>query len=969
MRPVQEILKREARTRKRGNQTEKFADRKIAHFPNLGCWLCIFAVCFGPFSSFGASAANSKVQEIIVVFKTHFDIGYTDLVTNVLTRYRTTFLDKALKLIEDSSTLERDRQFVWTVPGWPLRQMLWEGQTAERREKIVQALKDGRLAVHALPFTLQTESLDLEDLVRGLKFSADIARQNGLPLPRAGKMTDVPEHTWVVPTLLRHAGITFLHLGCNGGSAPMHVPMLFWWEGPDGSRLLTFYSAQYGTGILPPADWPYHTWLAMIMTGDNHGPPTAAEVDKLLKQAESELPGVRIKFGKLEDFYDALSAERNSNIPVVKGDMPDTWIHGFESMPQATKLAWNVRPLEGTVAALDTELRAAGLKPSSIKESLAAAYENSLLYSEHTFGFHGSQPGGFFYGEEWERKRAEGKYALFERSFEDKRDYIRTTARIVTNALAERLQLLVGSVAANGPRICVFNSLPWKRSGEVEIEAPGRSWVAARDLATGQTVELSHSAGALVRFFARDVPPGGYKTFALESKGQSKPPEMAASADQTVLQNKFFRLKIDANRGCIVSLKDMRTGRELVERSAEGTATVGAPAGSAARRANSQTPAGAPARTANSQTPAGAPALPVVGLGEYLHEQFSLTNVQAFMQAYCRGKGGWVDNDFGKPGMPGPDRVPYARLTLTNWTASVSEDGFAKTLTLRCAGAAPLGRAVTMTYTLYEEQPYLDIKWSIEEKTPNPLPEGGWLCLPFAVEHPRFALARLGSLIDPAKDIIEGGNRHLFCLNSGMTITGQDGYGIGLCPLDSPLVSLDEPGLWKFSLDFVPRRARVFVNLYNNEWDTNFPLWQEGSWSSRIRVWVVRGSGPETNLIEPSWEARAPLLGAYADGAGGKLPATNAGLGVSRAGTIVTYFGPDTDMDKPLLRLWELAGNGGLRTVTLPPGLKAATAVPVDLRGVRQGQALRIKNGSFKCKVSAFAPASFILDDPSGILE
>src|SRR5215471_2830489 len=90
-----------------------------------------------------ARGVNTNVQKIIVVFKTHFDIGYTDLITNVLTRYRTTFLDKALKLIEDSRTLERDRQFVWTVPGWPLRQMLWDGQTPERRDKVVQALKEG----------------------------------------------------------------------------------------------------------------------------------------------------------------------------------------------------------------------------------------------------------------------------------------------------------------------------------------------------------------------------------------------------------------------------------------------------------------------------------------------------------------------------------------------------------------------------------------------------------------------------------------------------------------------------------------------------------------------------------------------------------------------------------------------------------------------------------------------------------
>ena len=86
------------------------------------------------FQSQATRAANTRVKEVVVVFKTHFDIGFTALVTNVLTRYRTTFVDGAMKLIDDSRNSPADRQFVWTVPGWPLEQMLWPGQTPERRD-------------------------------------------------------------------------------------------------------------------------------------------------------------------------------------------------------------------------------------------------------------------------------------------------------------------------------------------------------------------------------------------------------------------------------------------------------------------------------------------------------------------------------------------------------------------------------------------------------------------------------------------------------------------------------------------------------------------------------------------------------------------------------------------------------------------------------------------------------------------
>ncbi|MGH7968699.1 MAG: glycosyl hydrolase-related protein, partial [Limisphaerales bacterium] len=199
-------------------------------------------------------------------------------------------------------------------------------------------------------------------------------------------------------------------------------------------------------------------------------------------------------------------------------------------------------------------------------------------------------------------------------------------------------------------------------------------------------------------------------------------------------------------------------------------------------------------------------------------------------------------------------------------------------------------------------------------------------------------------------------------LNGGMMVTGGDGFGVALCPLDSPLVSLGEPGLWKFSLNDHPRRARVFINLYNNQWDTNFPLWQEGSWNSRVRLWVVRSGSLAQNLITPSWEARLPLLAQYAEGPRGPFPATASGLALSRRGVLVTLFGPDPYSDKTLLRVWEQAGTSGPLTVTLPSIFRATKAVPVNLRGEPACEPLAIQNYTFTFSLGPFAPASFRLE-------
>jgi hypothetical protein len=138
----------------------------------------------------------------------------------------------------------------------------------------------------------------------------------------------------------------------------------------------------------------------MQMTGDNQGPPSPQEIDKLLHYAATEMPGVKIHFGTLDDFTKAVLAER-PNLPTVKGDCPDTWIHGIQSNPQETKIARNIRPLEPALDALNTQMRCWGIPTGSISEKLAKAYEQGLLYGEHTWGMNAEYGPRYSYGDDW----------------------------------------------------------------------------------------------------------------------------------------------------------------------------------------------------------------------------------------------------------------------------------------------------------------------------------------------------------------------------------------------------------------------------------------------------------------------------------------------------------------------------------------------------------------------------------------
>ena len=874
-------------------------------------WAAAAAMLIGSSMS---STAGAAVEEVVVVFKTHFDIGYTDLARNVVAKYRTSMIDNALAVCDEAKTMPPEHRFVWTLSGWPMQQVLWSGQTPDRRARVAEAVRDGRLVWHALPASLHTESLDLEDLVRGMVFSSQLSRQFGMPLPRDAKMTDVPAHTWVLPTILKQAGVQFMHIGCNGGSATVEVPPLFWWEGPDGSRVLTMYSGDYGTGLKPPANWPYKTWLALIHTGDNHGPPTADEVKRLQQEAAREVPGMKIRMGRLSDFSDAILKE-NPKLPVVRADLADTWIKGIMSMPIETKLARNVRPQIAALDALGTLLPAWGVRVPSNRDAVAAAYEGSLMFGEHTWGFDAKQFPRL-YGKAWEQARAAGKYARLEDSWGEKAAYINNAAKATRAATAADLEALARAVHVTGSRIVVFNPLPWPRDGTVAVQVSPKASYGLKDAATDQAV-LCQQEGGRLAFLARDVPAMGYRTYVA---GPLPGPLDGKGTPSATLENSFFRLRLDPARGVVASLVDKRSGRELVDSASK------------------------------------------YGLGQYVYERFDADEVAAYVKSYCRNLAPWEFEDFAKFNLPPAKEFPHVTASPAKFQWSVSRGALRTVATMRAAAGKEVPHDVSLRVTLWADQPYVDVEWQVTDKKADPWPEGGWLCFPLKIDQPRFRLGRLGSVTDPAKDIVRGGNFDVFCLNTGLNVLGSDASGVGLCPLDSPLVGLGYPGLYRYSRTFEPRKPLVLVNLFANVYGTNFQQWIGGTWSSRVRLWAVDGKKLAADLITPAWEARSPLQAAMLDGAAGELPPAQAGIELSRKGVLVTALGPNPDGSGTLVRLWEQAGEGGVCTLRLPGELGKATLQPCNLRGEPQGKPILPRAGRHEIRLAPFAPASFLLN-------
>jgi len=891
--------------------------------------LLISTFAFGQIKRFDTTYINPKVKEVIVIFKTHFDIGYTHRAKDIVQFYRTDMIDKALEIMDKTKDLPKEQQFSWTAPGWVMAKVLedWPGQTPERHQRLEEAFKSGRFVTHAMPFSVQSQMLFPEDVARSYESSSFVSRKYGLPLPRGAKMTDVPSQASVLATGLAQGGVKFMHIGCNWPSGAVKYPPLFWWQGPDGSRVLTLYSSVYGTttalnwpfewggkdpyvgrNLIPPADWPYAVWPAIIVTTDNSGPPNTADVKALFDEAEKKMPGMKVKVGRLEDFADAI-LPTHPKLPIIKAEAPDTWIHGIMSDPGGVKISRNINLLIPTVEGLNTELKNWNIAVTDITKDISKAYENVLLYAEHTWG--GSKNINE-YGAAFKKLSPES-YKDLEASWEDKTDYIRTTENIIKPLLAKNLAILAQNVNHEGKRFVVYNPLPYSRS----------EWVQVGD---------QHRY-----IYARNVPPSGYKTYTEKNLVENNSIDLGSNK----IENKYFIIKLDPTRGIISSLIDKRTGREWVDGKAKQ------------------------------------------GLGQYMNERFTYEQTVKYVTDYqqSRGlhafgsKGEWLHPNMYKPGMISEKQVPYRVALSKNGTLKITKEANQETAVIEMpADTANHFPTSSLRITLQDDKPFVDMELTIKDKAKDNWPEADWFCFPFKINSAKFSVGRALGMMDPCKDIMEGADKDIYAVGTGVTITDKDGSGIAFCPFDHPLISLDRPGIWKFSKDFIPHKPVIYLNLYNNQWNTNYRYWYPGTWSSKVRIWTfTKNSTVESRLVTPSLEARTPLLIAETDGKAGNLPTEQAGISVSRKGIQITAFrrnSPDNpvfsstndSLNLTLIRLWEQGGISANVTVTLPKGSKYTKATPVNLRGEVTGKEIRISNDRLRFFLHAYAPASFALE-------
>jgi alpha-mannosidase len=410
---------------------------------------------------------------------------------------------------------------------------------------------------------------DGESLARQLLVGKRYIRERFGVDVRIGYNPDSFGYNWQLPQIYKKSGVDFFvtqKLGWNDTTP--HPHKLFWWESPDGSRVLTYLPRDYVNAMDPlrmARDLGEHSaatgmprLLYLYGVGDHGGGPTRAMLDRArsLQQPSRIFP--QIQLTTAQSFFDAVAADApKRKIPAWQDELYLQYHRGVLTTQAHTKR--NNRRSETLVLNAEKFASLAHLFGRVYPQEALEQAWRKVLFNQ----FHDILPGSSI----------PAVYVDAERDYAEVR---RVGNEVLSGALGE-LALRIRTEGPGAP-VIVFNPLAWTRSEIVEAEfvlppasravevrapdgQPAIAQVAGRD-------EAAHRWK--IGFLAEDVPSLGYKVFHVVPVAQPREISATLVARPGVLENEFLRLTVDGKTGCITSLYDKRSGREALAAGACG---------------------------------------------------------------------------------------------------------------------------------------------------------------------------------------------------------------------------------------------------------------------------------------------------------------------------------------------------------------------------------------------------------------
>ena len=472
-------------------------------------------------------------------------------------------------------------------------------------EQIRERVKEGRWEIVGGMWVEPDLNLpDGESLVRQLLIGQQEFKKDLGVTARIGWNPDSFGYTWQLPQIYKRSGLDYFVTQKMHWNDTNQLPFgLFWWESPDGSKVLTYFPTDYVHMDLSPArlsaDFAQmaarnpgvEETLDLYGVGDHGGGPTRAMLDQgdrfiaSGKPAGNALAVPTMRYGTAQQYFSRVEKTLNPVAPmwnydrIAKGYRIDAPPAGKVSLPTwkdelyfefhrgvfttQAKHKENMRRSE--VATLDAE------KLASLAWLAGQPYPNAAFidsWKKVTFNqFHDLAAGsgiGVIY------RDAQKEYTeVFHADHEIAEDSLKTLAAGIDTRVKA------------GVPILLFNSLAWSRPATVRVSVQMPEHAASIELLDAAdhvvpsqvigTDAATNRFDLLVR--VQELPAMGYTVLHAVAAGAQQPKGtgsqginaevkgdgVQASEDGGgfTLENGLLRVRIDRKSGCVTSLKTL----------------------------------------------------------------------------------------------------------------------------------------------------------------------------------------------------------------------------------------------------------------------------------------------------------------------------------------------------------------------------------------------------------------------------
>ncbi len=757
-----------------------------------------------------------KEWEIYLVQHTHTDIGYTRPQPEILNEHLR-YIDHALDYCDLTDDYPDASKFRWTCEtSWSVREYL-KNRPKAQIDRLLNRMQEGRMEATGMFFNF-SEVIDESALAAQTK-TLKMLKDAGIDVTTI-MQNDVNGVAWCLVDYFQHTDVKYLTMGIHAHRArkPFNKPTTFWWQSPAGNRLLAYRSEHYqyanSLGIhthnqdgfrdnlsiylssLEEKGYPYDR-VALQFSGyvvDNS--PPSVEVCDIIKAWNEKYEWPKLRSSLARDFMLYIDENHSDEIEEKQVAWPDWWTDGVASAAKETKVSRNVHAEASANTALLSISKMMGVQlQDNVQEKITALYDDLLFYDEHTFGA----------AESVRDPLAENTINQWGVKSSYVWDAWKKSAALQEDTWAAMQAFLP---KLKSPSIIVMNTLNWKRSGLIHLFIentiiPEGSDFVITDI-KGNKVPVQEyerrPEGAYYGLWVSDIPPMGFSTFLIHTGRKTK-----KSSEKTInqLDNEYYSINIDKNKGVVTSIFDKQLQTELVDKNDSLT------------------------------------------LGEVIYEQLDNRHEMERLTASNR------DTVY-KP-------LGLKRSYLSNIKTIKYENGpIYQSLILN--GQLPVcadERGVDIEIRLYHYEKKIEFHYRMF-KLAVTTPESVYVSFPFRLEGGKLFYEAQGGLVSPGVNQLEGSSSDWNAIQNFAAVRNMDAQ-IVFSSKDIPLVQFGDINIGRYYYRLKPKTNYIFSWVLNNYWVTNFKASQEGELRWK---YAITSSDNRSNSFASrfGWGDRAPLL-------------------------------------------------------------------------------------------------------------